>query len=544
MLGFFIFFTTPVRQKPSMPPLSRICRVTGQPFDVSEEEQEHIARAGKLHPLVKEALPLPTIHPYENLRRLGAYGNLLYLYKTQSAYSGNPQISRFFPEFGYKICTLAEFWNEEIDNREFGRDYDFSRPFFAQFSELLRSVYLLPLVGLNNENSPYVNGAEGVKNCHLCFNAVGSEDCTYCLSVYYSNDCTDCVGAERCQFCYSCLDCANCYTCRFCQDCATCSECFACLDCTGCSYCIGCVGLQHAEYCIYNETRSREEVMNFLSAGKSGALEGQEKLRSSCAEFIAAQRHSVKRTVNIEDCSGNYLANCKNSMHCYFSKNIEDCGYVLFGLNSKSCWRAFAVHSELLYQAVTLRSVQSLYSYSNLGSEATLYTLHNYNNCSHLFGSVGLNRKSYCILNKQYSKAEFYDLVPRIIAHMKSTGEWGEFFPPQCSYHCHEESLMDLVMQPITSDVAGARGYRTVKLPESSASGDSLDAGTLPGDIAAVLPEKWAGRAIRCSQSGSTYNFQRTELEFYKRFNIPLPRVHWRERLRNLVKKRELMPTV
>jgi hypothetical protein len=32
--------------------------------------------------------------------------------------------------------------------------------------------------------------------------------------------------------------------------------------------------------------------------------------------------------------------------------------------------------------------------------------------------------KQYCILNKQYTKEEYEELVPKIIEHMKKTGEW------------------------------------------------------------------------------------------------------------------------
>lgn len=35
------------------------------------------------------------------------------------------------------------------------------------------------------------------------------------------------------------------------------------------------------------------------------------------------------------------------------------------------------------------------------------------------FGCFGLQNKSYCILNKQYTKEEYEVLVPKIIEHMK-----------------------------------------------------------------------------------------------------------------------------
>jgi hypothetical protein len=43
-------------------------------------------------------------------------------------------------------------------------------------------------------------------------------------------------------------------------------------------------------------------------------------------------------------------------------------------------------------------------------------------------------------LNKQYTKEEYEKLLPKIIAHMKKTGEWGEFFPISISPFNYEET--------------------------------------------------------------------------------------------------------
>lgn len=47
----------------------------------------------------------------------------------------------------------------------------------------------------------------------------------------------------------------------------------------------------------------------------------------------------------------------------------------------------------------------------------------------------------YCILNKQYSQAEYEELVPQIIKHMKERGEWGEYFPHKLSLFGYNETL-------------------------------------------------------------------------------------------------------
>lgn len=71
-----------------------------------------------------------------------------------------------------------------------------------------------------------------------------------------------------------------------------------------------------------------------------------------------------------------------------------------------------------------------------------LYTYELFDYIENCFGCVGLkDKKEYCILNKQYSKQEYEELFPKIIKHMQSTGEWGEFLDPTLSLHGYNETL-------------------------------------------------------------------------------------------------------
>lgn len=45
------------------------------------------------------------------------------------------------------------------------------------------------------------------------------------------------------------------------------------------------------------------------------------------------------------------------------------------------------------------------------------------------------------VFNILYSQQEYDALVPKIIDHMKSTGEWGEFFPHQLSPYAYNETI-------------------------------------------------------------------------------------------------------
>jgi len=56
--------------------------------------------------------------------------------------------------------------------------------------------------------------------------------------------------------------------------------------------------------------------------------------------------------------------------------------------------------------------------------------------------------------------------------------------------------------------------------------------------------EELAKAIIACANTGKTYRLTTQEISFYQRNSIPLPRLHWEERLRILMNKRRLIPSV
>ena len=57
-----------------------------------------------------------------------------------------------------------------------------------------------------------------------------------------------------------------------------------------------------------------------------------------------------------------------------------------------------------------------------------------------LCGCVGIKSSSNCILNTNYSQQEYDQLLLKIRDHMRSTGEWGSFFPYSHSPFAYNES--------------------------------------------------------------------------------------------------------
>jgi hypothetical protein len=139
----------------------------------------------------------------------------------------------------------------------------------------------------------------------------------------------------------------------------------------------------------------------------------------------------------------------------------------------------------------------------------------------HCFGCVGLRHKQYCILNKQYTKEEYEDLLPRIIAHMQKTKEWGEFFPASLSPFGYNESVAQEYFT-LTEKESKSRGWHWY--PEANTEENYL--GPIV-EIPRKIEEADASiceKILRCEATGKPYKIIPQELKFYRQMNIPIPK--------------------
>jgi len=89
--------------------------------------------------------------------------------------------------------------------------------------------------------------------------------------------------------------------------------------------------------------------------------------------------------------------------------------------------------SELCYQTIGCSGIFNCITCDSCWHDNDLAYCNLCFSSKNLFGCVGVNRGEHCILNKQYPREEYEKMLPRIIEHMKSTEQWGEFFPMEIS---------------------------------------------------------------------------------------------------------------
>lgn len=444
------------------------CKNCSTVFEIADDDLVFYERISPVFNNKKYLIPPPTLCPACREQRRWSFRNHNKLYKRKCDFSGEPMISLYSPDKPYKVYKEEIWWSDKWNPLSYGRDFDFGRPFFEQFSELLHAV---PRRGMHqdgtNENSVYTTFGMNNKNCYYSFTCFFCEDVFYSTYCRQSKNCDDCLVCSGSELLYECTDCNQCYNCNFCDNCENCTDSALLDDCKDCMNCIACKNLRKKQYHIYNKPVSKEKFGNFKANLKRNFAGEKAKFDQWKLQLPSISTHII----NSENCSGDYIINCKNCRACFdVFQNAQDCKYCNWGAEAHDimdCCMA-GLKSELLYE-VTATTFAHMCAFMNFCRNGTdLYYCDCVSSCNSCFGCTGLKHKDYCILNKQYTKEEYEKLVPRIIEHMRkplrahgasaqasevgsrgpqpsaaelNNQEWGEFFPMKISPFKYEETV-------------------------------------------------------------------------------------------------------
>lgn len=440
--------------------------------------------------------------PFEDAqRRRLCFRNERSLYTRKCDATGEQIISIYEQNKPYKVYKSDYWYSDKWSPLEYGRDFDFSRPFFDQFAELQLEVPRLALSNINGVNSDYCNMTYRNKNCYLIFGGDYNEDCMYGTLCMHNKNTLDNDYGNQNELCYEICDVINSYACQFAFDSKNCNNCYFISDCSGCTECILCTNLVQKSYCIENEQLTKEEYFE----KKQSLFQDYEKLFK---KFLSLRENRVVKyshMINCQNCTGDYLKNSKNCINCYDTWDSEDLTNVVFSTKSKDCFECGLIGhgSELCFNIQsTFGAYDSKCSFFIIDSTGVEYSEFIAN--SHdIFGCIGLRHEEFCILNKKYPEEEYRKLRTRIIEHMKKTGEWGQFFPQKLS--CFGYNLTSAYEYfPLTREEALAQGYKWKDEEEDQQMMESKD-------------------AIKCEGCSKQFRILEQEMRFYNKMNIPTP---------------------
>ncbi len=514
------------------------CSLTGQPFEVTPAEATLRKRVSPTIGGRVYEWPTPTLCPEERQRRRLLFRNERHLYRNRSAISGAPLISSYSPDKKLKVVSRDEWL--QIDNTQFGRPFDFNKTFFEQFGPLLAETYK-PNVIQDGEmlNSEFCHFAGWSKNCYLLFDSGKNEDCSYGALFLYSRSSMDCFYAVECELCYDCVKVHNSYALRHSQFSSNCSFSAYLTDCIGCTNCLCCANLHNKEYYAFNKPVGKAEFDRLWSEFCSGSFAKSQELAARYERFLKTVPRRALRNVSSVDATGDMLASCVSIIESYNLSNSKDCAHCHDCIEMEECLDVSMFGEGMIagYELSACGGARGKAGVSNCacscyvfyGGYNIFYSIGCHQNCRELFGCSELNRKEFCILNRQYSPSEYETLLPRIVEHMEKTGEWGQFFPPSLSPYGYNESVAQEFL-PLTQDEARALGLNWSEyIPPAPAVAETVEASALPDAGSASLH---SDAGIICARTGKLFRLTQQEREFYDRCGLPLPRLHPEERQR------------
>lgn len=498
--------------------MQKSCPQCQQNFTIQPQDFEFYKRVSPVFGGKKYSIPAPTLCPSCRWQRRLAFRNERTLYHRKCDLTGKSMISMHPADTPFPVYAIQEWLSDKWNPLDYGRDFDFSRPFFEQFKAMCDQIphFNLFIDPHMDVNSQYTNCSSEAKNCYLISQAEKNEDCYYSRGINNCKDCVDCLRIHQSELCYEGINLSQCYQCFYCQDCESSSNCFFSSNLKGCKNCFGCHGLVQKEYYFFNEPLSKEEWEKRVQSFVFTPEFVQEMKQKSEAVRLTVP-HRATHITQCENVIGDHVLQCKNSHEVFDSKNLEGCAYCYEILNgAKDCYdfSMFGLQSELLYEC----NGCGYNAYHLLFSNHCWQNVFNLIYCESCFPSVkdcfgcfGLRRNQYCILNKQYTKEQYEILVPQIIEHMKKMGEWGEFFPIEISPYPYQDSLAQAFFpRPISYDER-----------QDEYIGPEIQVPPTIQDVSETITQQ----ILRCQQTGKLYKITPQELCFYRNRGLPIPRI-------------------
>jgi len=488
----------------------------------------------------KIKVPPPTWCPPCRMIRRSIWRNTRSLYKRECNLCKKSLIS-MYKDDGSLVCCTECLNGLYYDAFQYGLTYDFKQTFFQQVMNLWKKVPRHYAYHTGNIiNSEYTNYSADNKNAYLSFSVIGCEDVMYSDTIDYSKNSLDCYTVQKVNNCSYNVDCENNFNVHYAVKSKDCLDSYFIFDCVNCSNCYSSSNLRNQKYFFKNKKLSKEDYFTTLAQYE---LNKHSVLEKNIEEFDnLIKNDSIHRSVqvfNSVNVVGNYISNSKNIFNSFNIKKSENIRYSCRVLDSKDSYdHQGLADGELNYETVaaSFGTFKDFFCYITLNSRECEYS-GLLKNCSNCFGCFGLINAQYCILNKQYSKEEYADMVQKIKKHMNDLPyvdnmnriyKYGEFFPIEMSpFYINETVCIDYFRFREEESKKYNFPWKEKEKRDYPTTIKSIDLKDNINDVNEdILKEiiECPGGGRSDYQCSTAFRIVQNELSFYKEKKLPLPR--------------------
>ncbi|MBU0670947.1 MAG: hypothetical protein ABH835_02900 [Patescibacteria group bacterium] len=490
------------------------CQTCQKEFNITKREQGFLDRF---------KVPDPTDCPdCRNMKRL-AFWNYGDFFSRKCDLTGETIISTIPEDARFPVYRRDAWFGDawEAPEQEIDRD----RPFIDQLLELQDKTPHFHMLGdEKNVNCDFCDDVYACKDCYYSRSMVEDENCHYSYRFLYCKDSIDVTYCYNCDRCYDLTFCFKNYNIFHSLNTRDSVDGKFLYDCRGCKNCFMCWNLRNKEYCVRNQEFSEDEYKKIISQEKINTFFGIEKLKEELKKHL--QKDAIHRAFYQEKCEdsiGSYLTGCKSCHNNFFNENSENCLNVFRSAENKDCCDLNGLYKgELCYEIIQSTECYACKFCTNCLLTQNCDCCDMCHDCKDCFGCVGLRKKQYCILNKQYDEKEYFELKDKLIEKMKGEGDYGKFWPLRSTYVGYNNSFANIYHPKIKEEVEAIGGFWD---EPKEVKDMGVDSNTLP-DSAQEIDDSFIGKVVKCEKTSKPFKLVKQEIDFYKENNLPIPHVH------------------
>lgn len=446
-------------------------------------------------------------------------------------YKRDWMVTSFAPEFAWHIVSPVEFEKLRADYGKLWREYDFGLNFWENYKSLEKCVQY-PAIGSwgDNENSQYAHKILHSNNCYISFEVSSSENIMYSVNV--KDFCKDIYGSvmvwDHSENIYQSawvFQSSSVFYSRFIFNS---NNIWFSSNLIWCSECLFCNDLENQSYCVNNQKYSEEEYYKMkreMMLIKGKYLEYYDRVKIWKWQLLS-EESSWSFLIKTRDVENGYFV-----YYIHNGRNTMFAGTAEWNVNffdAASCWSP---------RGNDYYGVMGAWSWDKyFCSIEVIWWTNNYysyflENCSFCLWCIGLKNKQFCILNKQYTKEEWYELADKIFTQMDKDWILGDFFPWELNPFYFNDTVAYLIDDTFSKKDVVRDGYMwrdeeiRVDIPKWAEVVNVEDLDRINYDESIL-------KKVILDKSGNYYRIMKMEYDFLKKHDLPLPEIHWLERIK------------
>ncbi len=456
-------------------------------------------------------------------------------------YKYNNLISKFPPWERVQVISIDAFNSSRDRLIEKSNNYNLDESFLKNFQNLFQNIQLPALFHYwITSNCDFSEVAFASQNCYLS-NIIIKD----CENIFYSfmtrMNCHNIYNSfyteNNSTNIYNCRGTINSYKIFYSSFIKDSTNIYFSSNLTWCQECLFCDDLQNVKYYIRNKALKKEEY-----------VEEKRKILSekSNFEWWYEKQNKTGKSYNNTNVSWNYILESENVENGYYTTNTKNSRNILFAGSPAWCenfydaWPAGGNWWTDFYAVAGAWDwSQNLYCCAQIWSSSNMFYCYYMEGCSYCLGCIGLTNKSYCILNKQYSKADWEIVSSQIFESMEQDWTLWEFFPWEINPYYLNDTVAGILWD-FSKQEAQKKGYMwrdeeiKVDIPEwveiikvSELDDFEWFNTSWEWKINPEILEK-----VIVDKSGNYYKIVQMEYDFLIKHWLPLPRLHWLDRMK------------